>query len=384
MKAKNLLSPILIIALLAFIAIGSVLLIQNKRNQLYKIRYKQAHALLKDANYKEALDIFKNIYPRAKGETQAEILYQIGMCYQKIGETKKAEKYWNKVLDSRYPFYHPTIYYDLARQRLKEESFEEAQFYYSQIIEKFPSHALAGNATLGPVDIFISKEEFDKAKQHCEEIIKNPDYSLKIKELAIDKLGEINVRLLFSTLASAISEFYVVKQGENLFLIARKLNTTIPLLMQANNLQNNIIKPDQKLKVTPNRFSILVYVDEQNLFLNYNDKLFKRYKIAVGTERTPTPQGVFEIREKIKDPTWYPSTGGSVPPNSAENLLGARWIGLWQEGKKTSYGIHEAVEPSDIGTYVSNGCIRMLKSDLEELYDIVTIGTQVIMKESSK
>jgi lipoprotein-anchoring transpeptidase ErfK/SrfK len=52
-------------------------------------------------------------------------------------------------------------------------------------------------------------------------------------------------------------------------------------------------------------------------------------------------------------------------------------MGLWQSGEKTSYGIHEAIDPSDIGKYITNGCIRMRKEDLEELYDIVTIGTQV-------
>lgn len=69
-----------------------------------------------------------------------------------------------------------------------------------------------------------------------------------------------------------------------------------------------------------------------------------------------------------------------MPPHSAQNLLGSRWMGLWETGKKTGYGLHEAIEPSDISTYISNGCIRMVKSDLEEIYDIVTIGTGVIIQ----
>ncbi|MBU0533709.1 MAG: L,D-transpeptidase family protein [Candidatus Omnitrophica bacterium] len=380
MKAKNLLSPVLIIALLAFIAIGSTLLIKNKRNQLHQIRYQEANALLRDSKYAEALTILKAIYPKIKGETQTEILYQIGICYQKTGEITEAKKYWDKVLNSKYSFHHPEIYYEFAQQRLREANFEEAQFYYSQITEKFPSHSLAGNATLGPVDIYIAKREFEKARQYCEEIIENLDYSSKIREITIDKLGEININLLFSPLVTDISEIYSVKAGDSLFSISRKFNTTIALLVRANNLPNSVIKPGQKLKITINKFSILVHVDKQDLFLHYDDKSFKRYKIAVGAKETPTPLGTFEIREKIKDPTWYPAGGGVVPPHSAQNLLGSRWMGLWETGKKTGYGLHEAIEPSDISTYISNGCIRMVKSDLEEIYDIVTIGTGVIIQ----
>ncbi|MDD5454918.1 MAG: L,D-transpeptidase family protein [Candidatus Ratteibacteria bacterium] len=380
MKPKTLLSIVFLIALLVFIAGGSALLIQNKRNQLNQIRYQEAVVFLRDSKYPEALAILQNIYPKTKGETQTEILYQIGNCYQKMGEISEAEKYWKKVLDSKYTFYHPAIYYELAQQRLKDEKFEEAQFYYSQIVGKFPSHALVGNALLGPADIYLAKKEFEKARKYCEEVIENPSSSSIAKEIAIDKLGEININLLFSPVSTDISETYTIKAGDSLFSIATKLKTTIALLMRVNNLTDNIIKPGQKLKTIINKFSISVNVDKRDLFLNYDGKLFKRYKIAVGTDDTPTPLGTFEIREKLKDPTWYPSSGGVVAPNSPENLLGSRWIGLWQGVQKTSYGIHEAVEPSDIGKYVSNGCIRMLKTDLEELYDIVTIGIQVTIK----
>ena len=384
MKTKTLLSPILIIGLLAFIGISGTLLIQHKRNLVYRDKYQKANALLKEAKYGEALEIFENIYPKFKGELQTEILYNTGNCYQKTGRAKEAEECWNKILKSSYKFYHPVIYYELARQRLREGNFKQAEDYYSKIIEEFPSSALAGNAMLGPVDIYIAKGEIEKAREYCEEIIDNPDYSPKIKEIATDKLGGINMNLLLSPIPTNISNIYSVKLGDSLFLIAKKFNTTIPLLMKANNLKNSIIKPGQKIKVTINKFSISVNISKNELFLNYDGKLFKRYKIASGAHESPSPTGNFEIKEKIKDPTWYPVGKGVIPPNSAENILGARWMGLWQAGEKTSYGIHEAINPDDIGKYVSNGCIRLIKEDLEELYDIVTIGTKVTIIKSNQ
>ncbi|KAB3530498.1 L,D-transpeptidase family protein, partial [Alkaliphilus pronyensis] len=41
------------------------------------------------------------------------------------------------------------------------------------------------------------------------------------------------------------------------------------------------------------------------------------------------------------------------------------------------YGIHGTDTPESIGTAASRGCIRMYNEDVEELYDIVPLGTPV-------
>lgn len=381
MKTKSVLPTLSILVLLACIGIGSALLIQHKRNLVYLRNYQEANAFFKDSEYEESLEIFRNIYPKIKGETQIEILYKMGTCYQKIGRIDKAEECWNEVLNSSYPLYHPFVYYEFAQQRLREGDFDQAELYYSKVIEEFPSHPLAEDAMLGPIDIYVAKDEFERAKGYCEEIIKNT-ISYRIKEIAIDKLGDVNMELLFSPISTNISEVYSVKAGDALFSIARKFNTTVALLWKSNNLKSSVIKVGQKIKVTTNKFSIVIDIKKNELFLNYDDKLFKRYKICSGADDSSTPIGDFEIKEKIKDPTWYPASGGAIPPNSAENILGSRWMGLWKSRTKTGYGIHEAIDPSDIGKYVTNGCIRMTKEDLEELYDIVIIRTPVTIVSS--
>ena len=42
-----------------------------------------------------------------------------------------------------------------------------------------------------------------------------------------------------------------------------------------------------------------------------------------------------------------------------------------------NYGIHGTNNESSIGNYVSNGCIRMRERDVEELYEMIPIGTPV-------
>ena len=44
---------------------------------------------------------------------------------------------------------------------------------------------------------------------------------------------------------------------------------------------------------------------------------------------------------------------------------------------RKGYGIHGTNEPELIGQQVSHGCIRMLNEDVEELFDVVSIGTPV-------
>lgn len=43
----------------------------------------------------------------------------------------------------------------------------------------------------------------------------------------------------------------------------------------------------------------------------------------------------------------------------------------------TLYAIHGTNEPASIGRDESLGCIRMLPDDVEELFDMVPIGTEV-------
>jgi lipoprotein-anchoring transpeptidase ErfK/SrfK len=42
-----------------------------------------------------------------------------------------------------------------------------------------------------------------------------------------------------------------------------------------------------------------------------------------------------------------------------------------------SYGIHGTTEPQSLGKQVTQGCVRMANPEVEELYTIVPLGTEV-------
>ncbi|MBR3622525.1 MAG: L,D-transpeptidase family protein, partial [Selenomonadaceae bacterium] len=85
------------------------------------------------------------------------------------------------------------------------------------------------------------------------------------------------------------------------------------------------------------------------------------------------PVGYFKISSKDKNPTWTdPGNHRNVIPSGPSNPLGYRWMQLYG-----NYGIHGTNNPNSIGHYVSNGCIRMREENVEELFDLVEIGTPV-------
>jgi L,D-transpeptidase ErfK/SrfK len=61
-----------------------------------------------------------------------------------------------------------------------------------------------------------------------------------------------------------------------------------------------------------------------------------------------------------------------VPPGP-QNPLGKYWLGTSASG----VGIHATNRPWSVGYYVSHGCIRMLPSEISQLFPQITIGTPV-------
>ncbi len=116
---------------------------------------------------------------------------------------------------------------------------------------------------------------------------------------------------------------------------------------------------------------IVISVAEKKLVLFQGDGILKVYDVAVGKTSTPTPQGTFQIINRLANPTWFGPKGAVAP--GVENPLGTRWMGLSASG----YGIHGTNVPSSIGKAASHGCIRMARTDVEELFELVSVGVTV-------
>jgi len=116
---------------------------------------------------------------------------------------------------------------------------------------------------------------------------------------------------------------------------------------------------------------------ELRLFVNL--KLAKVYRISVGQIGYDTPGGLYHVRNKAVNPSWFvpnkPWAGklaGKVIPPGPDNPIKSRWMGIYNGA-----GIHGTDAVASIGQRASHGCIRMLIPDVVQLYERVPVGTPV-------
>jgi len=126
-----------------------------------------------------------------------------------------------------------------------------------------------------------------------------------------------------------------------------------------------------------NRRRVVVSIPHRKLALMENGHVKKVYRVAVGAANSPSPSGIFQVKNRLVAPTYYHP--GKVIPAGANNPLGTRWIGLSTKG----YGIHGTNVESSIGKAASHGCIRMHRKDLEELFADVQVGDEVEIRAAA-
>lgn len=152
---------------------------------------------------------------------------------------------------------------------------------------------------------------------------------------------------------------------------------------RAVNVPVKVLKPKVTTAELRTQFSRFIGVSrnrfELRLFVNL--KLAKVYPISVGQVGYDTPAGLYHVRNKAVNPSWFvpnkPWAGdlaGKVIPPGPENPIKSRWMGIY-----AGAGIHGTDAVSSIGQRASHGCIRMLIPDVVELYDRIPVGTPVFI-----
>jgi lipoprotein-anchoring transpeptidase ErfK/SrfK len=141
------------------------------------------------------------------------------------------------------------------------------------------------------------------------------------------------------------------------------------------------IKPEVTKSEVAAQYPSYITVDRGTFTLRLwqHLKLAKEYTVAVGMEGLETPEGLYAIQEKEENPVWHvPDSawagslaGQTIPPGPADPIK-ARWMGIYEGA-----GIHGTEETYSLGHAESHGCIRMAIPDVEELYDLVEVGTPV-------
>ncbi|WP_019241374.1 MULTISPECIES: L,D-transpeptidase [Bacillus] len=138
------------------------------------------------------------------------------------------------------------------------------------------------------------------------------------------------------------------------------------------------------VNAAPVKTEPFLIVNKANNKLAYikDGKVVEIFNVATGRSNELTPEGLFTIVVKAKNPYYRKK---NIPGGDPRNPLGSRWLGFDANGTDgRTFGVHGTNEPWSIGKYISNGCIRMKNSDVERLYEQVPLKTKILVTLSSK
>ncbi|MBD2203483.1 L,D-transpeptidase [Calothrix sp. FACHB-1219] len=129
----------------------------------------------------------------------------------------------------------------------------------------------------------------------------------------------------------------------------------------------------------PKNIHLVLKLRMRQLYVYSGDNLQASYPVAIGKPGLETPVGKFKVIEMLKNPDWtHPQTGKLVLPGP-NNPLGERWIAFWNSGREY-IGFHGTPDRASVGKAVSHGCVRMYNEHVRELYELVKMGTPVVVE----
>lgn len=210
-----------------------------------------------------------------------------------------------------------------------------------------------------------------------------------------EKMTAINSDLLFSqkiTPGDPLVEEYTVQGGDSYERIRKRQQLAVDwrLLERVNRTPASKIRVGQRLKLINGPFHVIVDKSDYRLdvFCGSPDDqsswtYIRSFNVGLG-ENDSTPVGAFKVKigGKAIEPDWTnPRTGERFDGKDPKNPIGNRWIGLEGLGSASvhlSYGIHGTIEPDSIGHQRSMGCVRLVNSDVEQVYELLCEDISVV------
>jgi lipoprotein-anchoring transpeptidase ErfK/SrfK len=130
--------------------------------------------------------------------------------------------------------------------------------------------------------------------------------------------------------------------------------------------------------------TIVVKTGERSLYFVLDQQRALRFPVGVGRSGK-TWSGTARVEGKFVRPAWappqeicrdHPNLPEVIPGGAINNPMGEAALTL----RGGEYAIHGTNRPASIGGFVSYGCIRMYNRDIVKLYNLVAVGTPVIVE----
>jgi LysM repeat protein len=189
---------------------------------------------------------------------------------------------------------------------------------------------------------------------------------------ARDLLGEINTDILLSRHPSPEKIEYVVKSGDVLAKIARKLKTTPELIMRMNNMSGTMLHIGEHLLISHPDFAIVIQRKANLVVLLNHGAFFTQYHVREAKLSGKQPA---KIAAKIAE-TMAWKDGKRIGLGSKEYLASTKWIRIAGAAGYTLYSMPDAAHPNLDQPPPPVG-LGLSATDVEELSSLVNKHTPV-------
>ncbi|HZH11728.1 MAG TPA: L,D-transpeptidase [Microvirga sp.] len=157
------------------------------------------------------------------------------------------------------------------------------------------------------------------------------------------------------------------------------------IAMQVSKITQSIYTPPQVRTFGRPRQAGTIFIrnSERRLFYFIDNHFAIEFPVGIGRGRL-AKTGRTKITDKRRDPVWVPTKNQrrvyrglpAFMPAGPDNPLGSRALNL----TIPNYRIHGTNQEWSVGLAASDGCFRMYNRDIEFLFDLVSIGTQVVIE----
>jgi hypothetical protein len=195
-------------------------------------------------------------------------------------------------------------------------------------------------------------------------------------EEAKDLLGEVNVDILLSRYPSPEKTEYVVKSGDVLVKIARKLKTTPELIMRMNNMSGTMLHIGEHVLISRPDFSVVIQRKANLVVLLNHGGFFKQYHVQ---EEKLSPKQPTKITGKIAEIMAW-KDGKRVGLGSKDYISSTRWIRIAGAPGYTLYSMPDSAHPNVDQPPPPVG-LGLAAPDIEELSSLVNNRTPVTISD---
>jgi LysM repeat protein len=194
-------------------------------------------------------------------------------------------------------------------------------------------------------------------------------------EEAKDLLGEINIDILLSRTPSPEKQEYIVKPGDVLQNVARKVKSTPELIMRMNNMSSTMLHIGERLLISHPDFSIVIQRKAKLVVVLDHGAFFKQYHIQ---EEKLGPKQPPKVVTKVSEVMAW-RDGKRVGFGTKEYMGSIRWVRL-AASAYTIFSVVDTAHPNLEQPAPPSG-IGLAATDVEELSGLVNKHTPVTITD---